>query len=1528
MKKILSVFFGVLLAAQAWAYDFTAAYNGKTLYYDIINDAEVRLTAQNSSTTIGSPYYYSNTPVGDVEIPQTVKNPNDNKTYTVTQISYSAFAYCNELTSVSIPSTVVEIKGNRLFEDCSGLETITVAAGNSNYSSQDGVLFNKDKTTLLCCPAAKTGSYTIPNTVTQINDQAFFRCTGLTSITIPNTITSIGIDAFLGCTNLTSVTIPNSITSIGSYAFSGCTNMTSVIFATPSSVTSIGSSAFNGCTKLTSVTIPNSVTSIGLYVFTKCTSLTNINVENDNTVYSSENGVLFNKDKTQLICSPAGKTTSSYTIPGSVTSIGTYAFYGCTGLSSVTIPNTVTSIGHYAFYGCTGLSSVTIPNTVTSIANNTFYGCTGLTTVTIPNSVTSIGNSAFYGCTSLTTVTIPNNVTSIGLNAFKNCSNLTSVSIPNSVTSIGSGAFDGCPLNYTTENNCKYLGDSGNRYAVLIGATGTDITSCTIHENCRFINSRAFEKCSKLTSVTIPNSVTSIGEYAFSECSNLTSINIPSAVTSISNYAFNKCSALTTVTFATPSSVTSIGSMAFYNCTKLTSITIPNSVTSIGSDAFRGCSNMTTVTFATPSSVTSIGSGGFYECKLASITLPNSVTSIGSYVFSKCTSLTSISVEDGSTAFTSENGILFNKDKTKLIYYPGGKTETEYNIPNSVTSLSQYAFSYCNSSLTTVTIPNSVTKFESYAFTENSGLTSICIPNSVTSMDHDAIRFCTNATIYCQAEPLPQGWSSSWNNFTKAVKWGCKVVSVASNNDEYGTVSASGSNVAATGYNGSLWYLKETTNGTASLTAIPAEHYTFVKWNDGNTENPRNFTVTASGTYTATFAYKPAVTVNAEHGTVSGDGEYFAGETATIEVTPNHGYVFAGWADDETAPNPRTVTVNSDLELTALFEPDNYEITATAAANGTVEGGGSYAYLSTATLTAKPNDHYYFDHWNSDTDDDENPLTIEVTDDATYTATFAYGPRITYSAEHGTVEGVGTYKPGKTVQLTAVPDAGYYFVKWGDNVTANPRSEVAPASNAADISFTAIFAKGKTISVSGEHGSVNGAGSYKEGSTVTLTAVPDEGYHFVAWGDGVNTASREVTVNDDMELSVTFEINSYTVTANATNGTVSISGSGTYTHGQEATLTATGATGYYFVKWSDNNTENPRTITVTDNVNISATFSNIYTISVTNISNGTVTGAGEYAYGAEATLNATAKTNYHFVRWSDGNKDNPRTITVSANLELSPVFSDKYEIKLIANGKGKVSGGGEYDKDEEITIKATANDHYHFVKWSDGEKQAKRTITVTEDLELTATFDADKFEISVKKTDGGKITGADTYTYGEEVTLKAVPDAGYMFVKWNDDVTKNPRTITVTGDQTYSAEFAPAKYTVTIEVENGTVTGAGDDFAYGAEATLTATPADGYKFVKWSDGNTDNPRTVTITEDLALTAVFELATAIDESEASAVNIYAYGNTIVVENATDEIFVYNAMGALVARTTETEITVGNTGVYIVKTGNTIKRVMVE
>jgi hypothetical protein len=217
-------------------------------------------------------------------------------------------------------------------------------------------LFNKARTTLIQFPGGRGGSYAIPNSVIDIETAAFSYCTSLTSVTIPNSVTTIRYDAFAYCTSLTSVTIPNSVNSIWDQAFLNCTSLTNVTI--PNSVTGIGALMFYNCTSLTSATIGSSVTIIGNQAFYNCTSLTNFSVDAANSVYSSLDGVLFDKAQTTLIQFPGGRG-GSYAIPNSVTTIGNDAFRGCTSLTSVTIPNSVTTIGGYAFYSCTSLTSVT-----------------------------------------------------------------------------------------------------------------------------------------------------------------------------------------------------------------------------------------------------------------------------------------------------------------------------------------------------------------------------------------------------------------------------------------------------------------------------------------------------------------------------------------------------------------------------------------------------------------------------------------------------------------------------------------------------------------------------------------------------------------------------------------------------------------------------------------------------------------------------------------------------------------------------------------------------------------------------------------------------------------------------------------------------------------------------------------------------------------------------------------------------------------------------------------------------------------
>ena len=421
-----------------------------------------------------------------------------------------------------------------------------------------------------------------------------------------------------------------------------------------------------------------------------------------------------------------------------VTSIGESAFNGCSKLTSITIPNSVASIGSSAFSGCSSLTKVTLNcnaivsklknifgsqvkqyvlgKDVTSIGSEAFSGCSGLTSITIPNSVTSIGNRAFSGCSGLTSIAIPNSVTSIGDYAFNECSGLTSFTIPNSVTRIRSYTF----------YNCKNL------------------ASVTIPNSVRSIGDKAFSGCSGLTSVTIPNSVTYIGNDAFSLCSGLKSVHITdieawckiffessfgSAGANPLAYAKHLyMNGKEIKDLVIPDSVTSIGDYAFYNCVGLTSVTIPNNVKSIGKYAFSGCSDLKSVhitdieawckiRFGSASSNPLSKANHLYMDgkEIKDFVIPNSVTSIGNYAFYSCSSLASVT------------------------------------IPNSVTSIGDYSFYSCFS-LSSVNIPNSVTSIGDHAFENCSGLNSVIIPNSVTSIGQNAFDKADITTVFSQIE--------------------------------------------------------------------------------------------------------------------------------------------------------------------------------------------------------------------------------------------------------------------------------------------------------------------------------------------------------------------------------------------------------------------------------------------------------------------------------------------------------------------------------------------------------------------------------------------------------------------------------------------------------------------------------------------------------------------------------------------------------------------------------------------------------
>ena len=374
--------------------------------------------------------------------------------------------------------------------------------------------------------------------VTSIGGDAFWDCSGLTSVTIPDGVTSIGGDAFSGCAALTSVTIPGSVTNVGQDAFDNCSSLTDIYYG-----------GYGTDWQKLDVSIPTSATvhfKDNIYGKGDCGINVTWELTGDGTLIISGTGRISNyshdNNAPWYSCRAYIKRV---VIQQGVRAIGDRAFWDCSGLTSVTIPDGVTSIGDYAFAYCVSLTSATIPEGVTSIGWSAFENCTALTFMTIPEGVTSIGNSAFSGCSGLTSVTIPDSVTSIGDYAFAYCVSLTSATIPEGVTSIGWSAF---------------------------------------------------ENCTALTFMTIPEGVTSIGNSAFSGCSGLTSVTIPSSVTSIGWSAFKNCTALTFMTI--PESVTYISGEVFSNCVRLARVTIPKSVTEISSKAFYYCDSLTDVYYA------------------------------------------------------------------------------------------------------------------------------------------------------------------------------------------------------------------------------------------------------------------------------------------------------------------------------------------------------------------------------------------------------------------------------------------------------------------------------------------------------------------------------------------------------------------------------------------------------------------------------------------------------------------------------------------------------------------------------------------------------------------------------------------------------------------------------------------------------------------------------------------------------------------------------------------------------------------
>ena len=500
---------------------------------------------------------------------------------------------------------------------------------------------------------------------------------------------------------------------------------------------------------------------------------------------------------------------------------------------------------------------------------------------------------------------------------------------------------------------------------------------------------------------------------------------------------------------------------------EITSVSLPDGLTRIGEGAFHSCSSLTSITI--PNSVEIIGDGVFHSCSsLSSVTIPSSVTSIGGCTFYSCSSLTSVTIPN---SVTSIGGYAFQSCYSL----------TSITIPESVTSIGRCAFQSCHS-LTSITIPNSVTSIGGYAFQSCSSLTSITIPNSVMSIGDGAFYDCSQVTM--QGTTPPSIAANTFNNnATIFVPCSAMDAYLAAPVWQFLDLHGLNYNVNLTATEGGSAQITAANceSNNVTIEAYASDNYQFKQWSDGNTDNPRTLTLTKDLTLTAEFEEIPYYTVtlngNSLYGYVSiWNWNFYNESQVQFEVRSGTEVHFReeggcgtwlGWSDGVTE-NERTIVITSDTTISSRFDVATYSVSITAG-----EGG----YLENGNIEREYN---------------------ECNRDWIYTCAYA--------------------------------NEGYYFVGWSDGNTNNCIN-IYPYE---DINLVAQFAPKMQVTVlvgvdnaSKDMGSVSGSGIFYSGDVVTISATPNNGYHFVEWSDGNGNATRELCLQSDTTLFATFAVGEY-----------------------------------------------------------------------------------------------------------------------------------------------------------------------------------------------------------------------------------------------------------------------------------------------------------------------------------------------------------------------------------------------------------------
>ena len=1285
--------------------------------------------------------------------------------------------------------------------------------------------------------------------------------------------------------NIKYINIGNNVHTIGQNAFSGCSGIDSLYIG--SGVETISSNAFQGCSSIERLVIPDNVHNIGQYAFSGCSGI------------------------------------DSLYIGSGVETISSNAFQGCSSIERLVIPDNVHNIGQYAFSGCSGIDSLYIGSGVETISSNAFQGCSSIERLVIPDNVHTIGQYAFKSCSLLRYLYLGKGLLKVSNTSFVNCHALDTIQFAasNCIELEGNQAFlNSHPSSIT-------FGDEVERYPDNMLTTFQYLfDTIPFTPSLRYVGANNFTSNSQLQGdVVFPHTIDTIAEGAFADCDNL--LSVTTNARTIGSNAFANCDRLVEV--ALGDSVRTIGDEAFKDCYRLKNVSWGDGITSIGDKAFMGCTRL--LRSELPQSLTTIGSHAFDGCVDlgGKLTFPASITTIGDYAYANNGEVSEIEML-GSTPPTIFAHTFSAVDSMVTVSVPCGAVLSYYttahweNFPNIVeappyrltatsnnavmgtaavtqqptctdhtahlqaTANSGYHFLQWNDGNTANPRQIAMTKdtvFEAIFAVNYSYITVACNDSTMGAVSGTGL-YNYNAPVTLSATAYDGYHFLKWSDgntqnprylaatrdslFTAVFVSNVSSITVANANPEMGNVGGSGV----------YYYMNQ-----VSLTATANYGYHFTQWNDGSTLNPRTITVSQDSTFTAYFGVNSysivATPSNTTMGSVSGGGTYNYLHEMQMTATPAYGYHFVKW-HDEITDNPRTITVTRDSMFTAQFAANSYAITAEPSdpTMGSTYGSGTYTYGSTATLMAVETYGYHFTQWSDGTTD--NPRSLTVQSALTLTAQFEINTFIlTVQSSNpaiGTTSGGGSYSYLTPVNIEALPNAGYHFTQWSDGNTDNPRL-ISITQNAT---YTAQFAiNSYALAVQSNNsnmGAVSGSGTYNHGSTASLSATANYGYHFVQWSDGNTDNPRSVVVIDSSHYTAEFSTNSYFVNAISSNITLGgTTGSGNYNYLQQVALTAVPLPHYHFTMWNDSIEDNPRTLTVTRDTTLTAHFAidrHTVTILTADSSRGSVIGSDTVDYGTAVWVTASPLYGYHFTQWNDDRTDNPRRVVVEHDTSITAQFApNQYTAHCNVNdsNRGEVANaGGTYGYLTPLTFSALPSPLHHFLRWSNGSTTNPITFTLTRDTMLTAIF------VSLTTASADSSMGLANHTKQSNLTeqLIASPNYGYHFTHWHDGNTENPRYVKLHSDTLFTAHFAINQYRLTVRPEDsamGNASGSGH-YNYLQQATLYAQPAAHHHFVQWSDGSTTNPRMVVIASDTTFTAIFT------EDERRTINVTSNDST--------------------------------------------------